>query len=83
MEALSEALSLLPPDTELPEDFEASVGDLHVSSLFSALFVIKRCAPAIADIRGRGASRWLIQISFHEFNFAINLVWRENFGILE
>jgi len=34
MEALtSEALFLLPPGTELPEDFEASVGEVYVSSL--------------------------------------------------
>ena len=35
----------------------------------------KGCAPAIADIWGRaggGGSRWLIQISFHKFKFAIN-----------
>lgn len=36
MQALTgEALALLPPGTELPEDFEAAVGEVYVSSLLS------------------------------------------------
>lgn len=45
MEALtSEALSLLSPGTELPEDFEASVGEVYVSSLLPPPFhIIPQC----------------------------------------
>jgi len=47
---------------------------------------IKGYALAIADIWGRGGGgglRWLIQISFHKFQFAIYLFQSEYFDILE
>ena len=41
MEALtSEALALLPPGAELPEDFEAAVGEVYVS--YHLFFSVRR-----------------------------------------
>jgi len=58
------------------------MNDGHLHELEPTARGVHRQLPTYG-VGGGGASRWLIQISFHEFNFAINLVWHEIFGILE